>query len=96
MLPHLFQFSGQHRHEGRALQADVVEFERELKEAVDEIWSRGVTEEDPSKDPDAVEEDTWATRMAELERQRLINPLGRVSKPDVIRIDKWKMNLYDL
>jgi len=37
-LPHLLQFTSQHRKEGKSLQASVEELEDELKQALDEIW----------------------------------------------------------
>jgi len=88
LLPHLYLFDGEHREQGRALQADVAEFEAELKEAVEEIWARSLDEKET--------EDTWASRMAEIERSRQINPLDKVAKPDVMRLEKWKIGLYDL
>jgi elongator complex protein 1 len=38
MLPHLFQFTMEHRREGQGLQDDVERFGRELGDAVREIW----------------------------------------------------------
>ncbi|KAJ2931513.1 hypothetical protein H1R20_g5611, partial [Candolleomyces eurysporus] len=92
LLPHLYQFDGEHRREGLGLQADVTDFETELKEAIEEVWARTSDGGDSST---ATAEDTWASRMAELERNRLINPLDKISKPDVIRGEKWRINLYE-
>ncbi|KAG2015494.1 pol II transcription elongation factor [Coprinopsis cinerea AmutBmut pab1-1] len=91
LLPHLFQFSEEHRSEGLDLQLDVSSFEKELTEAIDEVWTK--TEEDGST-PAA---DTWASRMAEVERNRQFNPIDRVSKPELGgRNDKWQIDLYEI
>ncbi|KAJ2918056.1 hypothetical protein MD484_g2395, partial [Candolleomyces efflorescens] len=92
LLPHLYQFDGEYREEGLSLQADVTDFEKEMKEAIEEVWTRSPEGADPST---ATAEDTWASRMAEVERNKHINPLDKVSKPDVIRGEKWKINLYE-
>lgn len=76
------------------MQADATSFEQELKETIDEVWTRsGDGEVDPST---ATAEDSWAARMAEVERSKLINPLDKVARPDVIKSDKWRINLYEL
>ncbi|KAH6910413.1 pol II transcription elongation factor [Coprinopsis sp. MPI-PUGE-AT-0042] len=88
LLPHLYQFTEEHREQGRDLQLDVNSFETELKEALEEVWTRSDEEGNPATD-------TWATRMAEVEKNRQMNPLDRVSKPDV-KGDKWKIDLYEI
>jgi elongator complex protein 1 len=92
LLPHLYQFDGEYRDEGLSLQADVTDFEKEMKETIEEVWTRSPDGADPST---ATAEDTWASRMAEVERNKHINPLDKVSKPDVIRGEKWRINLYE-
>lgn len=88
LLPHLYQFTEEHREEGRDLQLDVNSFETELKEAIEEVWTRSDDEGNPATD-------TWASRMAEVEKNRQMNPLDRVSKPDV-KGEKWKIDLYEI
>lgn len=76
------------------MQADLTAFEQELKETIEEVWARPADDDvDPAT---ATAEDTWAARMAEVERSRRINPLDKVAKPDVIRGEKWRINLYEL
>ncbi|KAF6761197.1 pol II transcription elongation factor [Ephemerocybe angulata] len=94
LLPHLYEFGGEYREEGLSMQADVTEFEQELKETIEEVWTRPA--EGDVDGATASAEDTWAARMAEVERNRHINPLDKVSKPEVIRADKWRINLYEL
>ena len=94
LLPHLYEFGGEYREEGLEMQSELTAFEQELKETIEEVWTRSAEDEvDPTT---ATAEDTWAARMAEVERSRRINPLDKVARPDVIRGDKWRINLYEL
>ncbi|KAI0076404.1 IkappaB kinase complex IKAP component [Panus rudis PR-1116 ss-1] len=77
LLPHLFQFTEEHKAEGIELQRELNDLEEELKAAVDEIWT---------KKPEDVETTTaegWAARMQEYEKQRRIDPLEKVQKPNL-------------
>ncbi|KAF8661467.1 hypothetical protein AX16_001304 [Volvariella volvacea WC 439] len=85
LLPHLFQFTEEHREEGLELQMQISEFEKELQEALDEIWFR------PEEDGE-----TWASRMEEIERKKQVNPVDRVTKPDFLAGKDWKIDLYNL
>lgn len=80
LLPHLFQLSDEHHAEGLLLQADVLAFQEELNKAVEEIWTKA-----PQGPEEGVETtpEGWAARMKEYERQRRIDPLEKVAKPDV-------------
>jgi len=89
LLPHLFQFKEEHRREGLDLQLDVKSFEDELKESLEEVWAK--TDEEGAVSPDS-----WAARMAEVEKNRKINPTERVAKPELGRSDKWKIDLYEI
>ena len=85
LLPHLLQFSKAHRAEGEALQQAFSEFDKELREAIEEIW----------KKPEAEQEqpvDSWTTRMQEKEKDRLIDPIERVQKPEM-GVVEWKLDL---
>lgn len=76
-MPHLLQFTAEHRDEGLGLQNEVEAFEVELKESIEEIWTRPC-EENGTNTPDG-----WASRMAEVERDKAVNPLDKVAKPDI-------------
>ncbi|KIK60852.1 hypothetical protein GYMLUDRAFT_244010 [Collybiopsis luxurians FD-317 M1] len=39
LLPHLLKFTANHREEGQVMQRELEEFEKELRDAVDEIWA---------------------------------------------------------
>lgn len=84
-MPHLLQFTAKHREEGLGLQNEVEAFEAELKECVEEIWTRPVEESDASV-PDG-----WASRMAEVERGRVVNPLDKIAKPDLFQGKDWRV-----
>ncbi|THV06651.1 pol II transcription elongation factor [Dendrothele bispora CBS 962.96] len=98
LLPHLLQFTPEHRDEGLAMQRELADFETELKAAVEEIWavtpplgdgSINSTENAPTRD-------SWAARMEEAEKNRRINPVERVPKPEMSgdRGD-WKLRLFE-
>ncbi|KAG7091295.1 hypothetical protein E1B28_010341 [Marasmius oreades] len=103
LLPHLLQFSAEHRLEGLEMQKDVDGFERELKEGVDEVWTKaaeGDTDDGIGQNQEGQEtialRDSWAARMEEAERNRRINPIDRVSKPEITLNQDWKMKLLEL
>ena len=85
LLPHLLQFSKVHRTEGEALQQAFSAFDKDLREAVEEIWKKpGVEQEQPV--------DSWTTRMQEKEKDRLIDPIERVQKPE-LGVVEWRLDL---
>ncbi|KAF5354980.1 hypothetical protein D9756_005531 [Leucocoprinus leucothites] len=106
LLPHLIQFSTEHREEGGKLQKDIESLEEELGSAVTEIWMKPQPEGQQGE-PDAEAaaggatalplpspDSTWASRMEEFERNRRVNPVERVPKPEMRKNDGWKMRLY--
>lgn len=65
LIPHLLQFTDEHRAGARSLQNEIEEFHAQLQEALDEIW--------PSKTADGeqnVPASSWAERMEEKRRER--------------------------
>ncbi|KAF8339341.1 pol II transcription elongation factor [Amanita rubescens] len=89
VLPHLFQFTSEHREEGRALQAELSEFEEELGKALEEVWTKATDEDVPPID-------SWAARMEERERTKAVNPIDKVPKPELSRGENWRIRLYEL
>ena len=85
LLPHMLQFTSQHREEGLGLQNEVEAFEVELKESVEEIWTRPAEENGESVPAG------WGSRMAEAERGRAVNPLDKVAKPELFRGADWQV-----
>ncbi|KAG5650449.1 hypothetical protein H0H81_012203 [Sphagnurus paluster] len=88
LLPHLLQFTPEHRRGGMLMQQQVADFGDELKHRLEEIWFKPA-EEMPM--------DSWATRMEEAERERRINPVNKVPKPEVSNngSNGWRINLFD-
>ncbi|KAG6839915.1 hypothetical protein C0991_010395 [Blastosporella zonata] len=88
LLPHLLQFTPEHREEGVAMQQHLLDFEEELKRSLEEIWS---------KPPEEVPIDSWATRMEDAEREKRVNPVDKLPKPELPSSSKgWRINLFDL
>ncbi|KAH0829046.1 IKI3 family-domain-containing protein [Lanmaoa asiatica] len=85
LLPHLLQFSKAHRAEGEALQQEFSAFDTELRRVIEEIWKKPGVEREQFAD-------SWATRMQEKERDRLIDPVERVQKPEM-GVVEWRIDL---
>ncbi|KAK7691913.1 hypothetical protein QCA50_005318 [Cerrena zonata] len=91
LLPHLFQFTEEHREEGLTLQQEIIDFAEELKQAVDEIWKKKSIDDEGAETTDG----GWAARMEEYEKQRQVDPLDKVTKPDLVKRD-WNPKLSSL
>ncbi|GJE98183.1 IkappaB kinase complex IKAP component [Phanerochaete sordida] len=98
LLPHLFQFpTPTHREEGLELQSEIAEFEQELRAAIDEIWTKTVPSPPPVETDIAVPgvdamQEGWAKRMREYEMNARLDPLDKVVKPEVGKVE-WKDKL---
>lgn len=90
LLPHLLQFSHEHRGEAANLQEEVSDFEKEISEAVNEIWKKPAEAEG-----DAQTSDSWVTRMQEHDRRQAIDPMEKVAKPEVVK-RTWNERLHSL
>ncbi|EPQ55375.1 IkappaB kinase complex, IKAP component [Gloeophyllum trabeum ATCC 11539] len=88
LLPHLFQFTPAHKEAGSSLQDDILAFQAELTEAVEEIWRKPVENDEAGGPP----EDSWAARIERLEKERTINPIDKVPKPQLSSGD-WSLAL---
>ncbi|KIK96350.1 hypothetical protein PAXRUDRAFT_138652 [Paxillus rubicundulus Ve08.2h10] len=86
LLPHLLQLSKEHRAEGITLQREFSAFEQELREAVEGIWKKPGSAEEPGP------VDSWVTRMQEKEKERLVDPIDRVPRPEVEAVE-WGLKL---
>lgn len=84
LLPHLLQFTEEHYEEGLSMQQLLNQFQSELKDALDEIWTRP---------PEETPVDSWASRMIGAEKGRKTNPIDRVTKPDLPGSD-WRICLF--
>lgn len=92
LIPHLFQFTAEHRAEGLALQEEMATFDRRLSETVDEIWKKPTEGPDGSAEP----RDSWAARMEQAEKAKRLNPIDSVPKPDLDGKADWRLKLLDL
>ncbi|KAJ7744686.1 pol II transcription elongation factor [Mycena metata] len=88
LLPHLSQFTPEHEAEGVALQVELAEFEQEFIEAAEEIWRKAVVEDE------TVPQDSWAQRMEDKAKQRQVDPIERVPKPDAKGNEEWRMKMF--
>lgn len=69
-----------------ALQQTFSAFDTELREAIEDIWKKHeAAQEQPV--------DSWATRMQEKERDRLIDPIEHVQKPEMGVVEPWELDL---
>lgn len=86
LLPHLFQFTEEHRAEAALLQQDLSQFEQEIREALAEVWVK------PTGTPTDAVPNSWATRMEEKESVRHTNPTDRVPRPDIVEVE-WRLKI---
>ncbi|PBK88520.1 pol II transcription elongation factor [Armillaria gallica] len=89
LIPHLFEFTPDHREEGSNLQKEVDAFERELQETVEDIWKKPAEEGESATD-------SWAARMEQVEKAKRVNPVDSVPKPELGRNADWRLRLLDL
>ncbi|KAK0195983.1 pol II transcription elongation factor [Armillaria mellea] len=89
LIPHLFEFTPDHREEGSNLQKEVDAFERELQETVEDIWKKPAEEGETATD-------SWAARMEQVEKAKRVNPVDSVPKPELGRNADWRLRLLDL
>lgn len=96
LLPHLLQFTDEHRAEAASLQQELSEFAAELNEAVEEIWKKTPENEEGTEAAPAPVPamDSWAARMEAHEKQKHINPVDKAAKPALAR-PEWKLRLPD-
>ncbi len=69
------------------MQQDLDELEQELKASLEEIWKK------PAEDEE--DEDSWAKRMEEAEKKKLVNATDKVTKPELSRVD-WRMKMFQM
>lgn len=95
LLPHMLQFTDEHREEGKALQEELVAFQEELHKGVEEAWGQPPSESGPK---DVVT--TNGTRNAAGvgvppgEGARSQDPLDKIAKPQIVE-PIWRVTLWD-
>ncbi|KAL5512586.1 hypothetical protein ACEPAG_3239 [Sanghuangporus baumii] len=92
VLPHLLQFSPEHRNEARELQIKISSFQAELQEALDEVWpTKPNGTEDGASEMNAT---SWAERTEERRRERE-NAVKSVIKPVLISSESsWRADIF--
>lgn len=93
LLPHLLQFSLEHRKEGRELQRDIQSLEEELRDCVTEIWKKSPQEGEGVTEDTAALTNIWTKKTEEPETNR-VSAFERVPKPELGK-HGWEMRLYD-
>ena len=97
LLPHMLQFTDEHREEGKALQGELVAFQRELSRAIEEAWARPPPESE-SKDVTATTGPPNGmgvgvhTGMGEGVKPQ--DPLDKIAKPQIVA-PVWRVTLWD-
>lgn len=89
LLPHLLQFAEEHQSEAHAFQEELQDFEAELRATIEEIWAKPASEGDATTEAPL---DGWAARMLEHEKQRQVNALEKVIKPELAK-QEWRLRL---
>lgn len=95
LLPHMLQLSDEHREEGKALQAELVNFQRELSEAIEEVWTRP-----PGSDlkdaPNGARNGTTGVNPPPGvgETTKPHDPLDKIAKPLIVE-PTWRLTLWD-
>ncbi|KAI9454947.1 IkappaB kinase complex IKAP component [Russula earlei] len=90
LVPHLLRFTSVHRAAARELQNEVAAFSQEVAEAFDEVWPASTGEVETTAEPP----DSWATRMAEREKERE-RTIKAITKPGLRAVESWRTRLLD-
>jgi len=96
LLPHMLQFTDEHREEGKVLQAGLVAFQKELSETIEEVWTRP---------PGSDTKDVAATNGAQDatgvnlppdvdEVAKPQDPLDKIARPQIVE-PTWRVALWD-
>lgn len=72
------------------MQNDIDAFETELKAALQWTWTK------PAEEQEETPADTWASRMANLEKNKQTNPIDNVPMPEIDSGKDWRIKLLDL
>jgi len=93
LLPHMLQFRDEHQKEGKALQEELVAFQKELSKAVEEVWTR--PPESESKDVTNGANETEVNLPPGLsEVMKPHDPLDKIGKPQIVE-PIWRVTLWD-
>ena len=81
-MPHMLQFTQEHKQEGRSLQKEILQFQDELRCSIDEIWAipeinvgdpeRPQNPADKILKPEVVEPAQWRVKLWDIRESRLV------------------------
>ena len=91
LLPHMVQFTDEHRQEGKALQAELVNFQEELSKAIEEVWTRPPELKDLTNGVDTTAVNPLPG-MGEMAKPQ--DPLDNIPKPQITE-PTWRVALWD-
>lgn len=97
LLPHMLQFTDEHREEGKAFQRELVAFQEELSGAIEEVWTR--PPESGSKDAPVTNVFQNAIGVgvspgtSEIAKPQ--DPLDKIAKPQITEPAQWRVTLWD-
>lgn len=95
LLPHLLQFTEEHRAEAASLENELHDFAQELHGAVEEIWKKALEGEEGGTESSAPSADSWAARMEAYEKRKTVNVVDNIVKPELAK-QEWKLKLPDV
>ena len=89
LLPHMIQFTDEHRREGKALQTALAAFQEELSKAIEEVWTR------PAEGVTAGANATVVNLLPGVgEAMKPQDPLEKIAKPQLVE-PTWRVVLWD-
>ena len=88
LLPHMLQFTDEHREEGKAFQAELVGFQEELSRAIEAVWNRPPVS--------GLESGTTGANIPPGvgEAAKYQDPLDKIAKPHIVE-PVWRVKLWD-
>lgn len=94
VLPHLLQFTPEHRNQARELQGAILTFQAELQAALEEMWPNRAN--DDAGGAGELNVTSWAERMEERRRERE-NAVKSIVKPALGATDSsWRVDILDV
>lgn len=94
LLPHMLQFTDEHREEGKALQAELADFQEELSRAIEEIWTRppGLGSK---VETNGAQNGTGVGFPVDMNgAEKVQDPLDKIAKPGFVE-PTWRVTLWE-
>lgn len=94
LLPHMLQFTDEHREEGKTLQRELVAFQEELSKAIEDAWTRPPVEPGSGEAAAANGARNAAGADVHPEATKSQDPLDKIPKPQIVE-PTWRVTLWD-